>query len=252
MDLSKKLKLDRHRFNSHLKELERAGLVSIRREKADGKERRMVLLTDYAVDVLNLLRKGERPQAGLQIFPNDEYIDSLLTLMKGSDGELRRIASSEFVKLSRAYIIPLNNPLFDYVEDKIGVENDPIVVTNLLESILNMAKNSSDVNAWIRMKLVNPLQNLARRWEGVSEDRVTEMSIRVLLTVYGENDRYLKLVSLYDEYLENNPPMARKVLGLILDASADKRAKFRQHVAGLMKVASPDKRVVLMEHLKRL
>jgi hypothetical protein len=102
------------------------------------------------------------------------------------------------------------------------------------------------------MKLVNPLQNLARRWEGVSEDRVTEMSIRVLLTVYGENDRYLKLVSLYDEYLENNLPMARKVLGLILDASTDKRAKFRQHVAGLMKVASPDKRVVLMEHLKRL
>jgi hypothetical protein len=188
----------------------------------------------------------------LKPLPDDKYIGNLVTLLKENDEELRRIASSEIVNMSRMYLVPSNSQLFEYLEKNLEKEKDRTVLVDLLEVLRTMATKSANTVTWIRTALIKPLSNFANSGEGTIDNRVTNLTLSILLMLYEGEIRYKMLIDYYDKYLNNNLPMARTVLGLILEKHPEKSTEFRQHIIDLLKIASPEKRAILKDHLTQL
>jgi DNA-binding MarR family transcriptional regulator len=254
--LASKTDLDRGNLSHYKKELEDAKLVWVRKEKADGNDRRYIALTDQSLVILNALLKDEKSPLGLQPLPSDEDLDYAMEMLSEADVESREDGSGELVRLSREYIIPPQSIFFNKIALRLTSEVNPTVVVNLLEALRTTMLNSPGTLQVIREKYLTTLSDIAEEKHGDAlDDRATGLALRILSIAYEGKDRFTHLSMIYEKLLEEESTMARTALGLIIENDADKVRELRKLLYRRLKSTpkvSTGQREMIRDHLTQL
>jgi len=230
-------------------------LIDVREEERErGRPLKYIKLTEAGRKIISPMIEAPSRKETADLEEINFYLD---VMKEPSNDENLKLASEEFMRLCGEYIVAPNEDVLSFLEQKLTNPGYKTIHLNLLYSLQQIVKKTSDENALseIKLKFEELLKKLASNitLEQSNDGPTLRLhAIETLLDILGCEDGFKELTNLYEEGIRNNSKLIDNMRTIILSKYSEKRIDVKKILFKLLSDPNEEVRIRATNEIRNL